>query len=639
MGFFSNKCPNCGGKVRRGASFCPHCGQAAPKAKLACPSCGAEIRAESKFCPKCGAPVTPPTGEAPPVDKLNRWKRDPLEFARRIEAADLRGMLKRGLVIEPGTQALIFQGGRLVTTASAGTYNLNEPLGDVDVSAPATAILMDAGDVTLHIAYTELRTAEDVEVAGGIEVAVRLSAPQAVFENLMHGRESLPIEALARLLSSESANLVQARIKQTSVKDLRGNLDLKSAIEADLREGVSASLARSGLELVRLRVVEFSEGAYADVRGEAGAVFVEEEKAGVAERRAQLNTRLRELLTRERMEKFSSEKDLEEFVRQTEHELGMKDVVRAAEMEDLKRTYADKRQDAEIARKHLLEKLDLEHQLVVQRIQWSGEAEELDHKVQQRRKALAAHQEAEWEQAKGRQRLAELERQEREADEESKLRITKEKARLGAELRKQKVALDDEEERLRIERQRAEAEVGQEIADREFQREMEKLKALSAVEQARLAADLKKTESMKDMTEQQIMALMAEKSPHVAAAIAERYKAEAQAGASAEVKALYEKILAGKEAEADRIERVMDKALGSVERVAGAGAERERQQKEEVKDTAEKAMDRMADVAAARAGASGAADERAAKLLCPKCKHQVPAGSKFCDNCGHQFFD
>ena len=73
------------------------------------------MKTTAKFCGHCGTPT--PLGDAAegrnPVDTLNRWRRTEGQFAQRVEASDLRGMLSRGLVVEPGTQALIFQGGAL----------------------------------------------------------------------------------------------------------------------------------------------------------------------------------------------------------------------------------------------------------------------------------------------------------------------------------------------------------------------------------------------------------------------------------------------------------------------------------------------------------------------------------------------
>jgi hypothetical protein len=333
------------------------------------------------------------------------------------------------------------------------------------------------------------------------------------------------------------------------------------------------------------------------------------------------------------MEEFASAEELADFIRQQEHELGMKDVIRDAEMADLRRTYAEKRGDSEVARKHLLEKLDLEHQLAVERMRRTGRDEDLEHRIDQERKALAARQDAEWRQAQHQQRVADLGREDALKDERAEIEIAKEKADLGMRLRKQKGELDHDEETRRVERERRRAEIVQEMADREAQRELNRIKALSEVEQSRLAADLKKTEALKGLSEEQIMAMMAEKSPHVAAAIAERYKAQgqSQAAMSAETKALYEKLVEAKGAEADRIERLAERAMESVERAGAAAADRERAGKQEARDMASRSMDRMADVAAARAGAGG----YVADVVCPQCKRRVPGG-KFCENCGHQ---
>ena len=542
-------------------------------------------------------------------------------------------------MVEPGTQALIFQGGALAGAAPPGTYNLGRSIGGVDAAAPATAILVDAGDVTLMIGYVGIRTSEDVSVDAAFDIVVRLSDPMAVFANLMHGRESLGNDRLAELLSAQSANVIQARIKQVSVKDLYGNLELKNSLEADLRGSVSQALHRNGLELVEIRLVEFSGDEYRKVRDAHAKAFVNKELVDEAEKRSALNKRIREMLTAERMERLASAGDFEEFERQVEHDLGMKGLIRAAEMEDLKRTYEEKKGDSQTARRHLLEKLQLEHDLVLERVRRAGEAQKLDHDVEQQRKALSSRQEGEWEQAVHAKRVADLRREQEEADAEGAHRRKLKETQDWLGVRRTKIGVDDEEERLRIEQERKLAEIEQDIADRQAQREREQIKALSEVEQARLAADLRKTEVLKGMSEEQILALMAKDSPHVAAAIAERAKAQAQAGSSAEVKALYEKILAGKESEADRLERLAGKALEAMQRAAGAAALREEGHKREITDTAREAMDRMSDVAAARAGAADASRGQAPDVVCPRCKRQVPAGAKFCDNCGHKFFD
>ncbi len=647
MGFFSDKCQECGAKVRRKASFCPGCGKSAPRAKIVCPVCHTEMKATTKFCGQCGNPVSAgDADETAPVDVLNRWQRADDEFARRVEASDLRAVLNSGLVVEWGTRALIFQGGKLAVVASEGTYNLNQPMQHVDTAQPATAILMDAGDTRLPLLYRDVRTQEEVPVDVTVELVVHLSDPAALYANIMHGRDSLSVSELAELLWSESANVVQARVRQSSVKELDGNLEMKTTLENDLREHISAALARNGLELVLLRFVSFASEEYEKVRDRAAETFIAEEKADDSQRRAVLNRKLRETLTQDRMHQFTSAKDFEEFVRQTEHDLQMKGVIRKEEMAELLRTYEEKKEDAEIARKHLLAKLELEEKLELMQRQHSLNDEQFRHTRQQEQQRLDTELEDDWKRfTRGRDKR-DAGRADRRKDVDAKADEVRTKMGLAAdavELRGKKATQQDEEESQRIAREQEEMDREAarvlEAKDRESKRELDKIKTLSEAEQARLAADLQKTEVLKDMSEDQILALMAKDSPEVAAAIGERARAQAEAGATEEVKALYEKILAGKDAETDRIERVMDKAMQSMERVAGAATAQQREQKDEIKDVMNRGMDRMADVAVAKAGASGGTGSSStADVVCPSCQRQAPAGSKFCDNCGHQFF-
>lgn len=647
---FSHRCSKCDAEIAHDASFCGQCGEPSPRARLVCPACGAQLRGSAKFCSQCRAPVGPKPEKATPVDGLNRWKRPAGEYACRIEAADLHATLQPGLVVEPGTQALIFQAGSLAAAVSGGTFDLARPLPGVDMAQPATAILIDAGDTGISLLFSGSRTEEDVLVDVIAEITVRLCDPASFHANLMHGRESFSLIALADMLWSAGANVVQACLRHASVRELDGNLPLKSQLERDLRTHIGAGLARNGIELVDLRFLDFKSPMYEKIRQRRAETFLAQEKIADTEQRAALNRRLRETLTSDRMHRFTSGTDFEEFVRQTEHELGMKGVIREAEMEELKRTYDTKRDDEEIARKHLLEKLELEHELALLRQTHAVNDEQLRHRLSHERQRLQAEQDAEWATAVQRQKLRGVEREEGLKDVRAHAEGVREKIKLGSDaldLRAKKTAQEHQEESLRLQREQEEkdreAKRRMEERDQAARHELEKIHALTEVEQARLAIDLKKTEVFKDMSEGQILALMAKDSPHVATAIAERARAQAQAGASAEVKAIYEKVLADKDAdkraEADRLERVMSRAMEGMERAAGASTSREREQKEEIKGTMAQSMDRMANVATAKASASGSSGTTSTQVVCQKCHRQGPAGSKFCENCGHQFFE
>lgn len=643
MGFFSDRCPECGGGVRRNAAFCPHCGRPAPRAHAACPSCGAEVKASSNYCKECGAPIQDPAKAAVSIDPLNRWIRSSDEFARRIEAQDLRGLLQRGLVVEPGTRALIIQGGTLAAVVGEGAYDLNQPLGGVDMATPATAVLVDAGETPVSLSYRGLTTREGLETSASLDLVVRLIDPVSLVTNLMHGRERIFNADLAELLQAQTVNIVQARVKQSSAADTEGDLALKNAVEQDLRAKIAASLERNGLELVEVRFASFSTPAMGAIRKSRAEAFLKEQEAGELERRATLNQRIRATLTRDRLAQFGSSQDLEEFIRQTEQELGMKALIRQTEMEDLKRTFAEKHQDAEIARRHLLEILDLEHRLAVVSKQQSLTDAQFEQKLESERRALKARHDADWESFQLQLRKREAARDDSRKETQTKAETVRTKIGLADEalsLRRKKAEMDREEAEHRHQR---EQEAQQEARDRETRRELEKISALSQADQARLAADLKKTEVLKEMSVDQILALMGKDSPHLASALAERARAQAQAeagaAASAELKALYQKILGGKESETDRLERMMDRAMQSVERVAAGVAGSERARKDEIKEVMSQDMERMADVAVTRAGAPGGPGEQSAVVVCPGCLKQVAAGTRFCDGCGHKFFE
>jgi nucleoside diphosphate kinase len=554
--------------------------------------------------------------------------------------------------VESGVRAIIFQGGALPVTVTAGAYDVNRPPADVNVAIPATAVIICEGVTRVPLVYEGLRSVEDVSVDANVDVSFRVADAATLNANLMQGRDSLSVAELAQWLWSQSTSGIQVPMKQAPVAELDSNPELRSGLENKLRGHISEILRRNGLELVELRIVRFAAKDFDELRQQRAETFLAGERIADTERRAALNRRLRETLTADRMDKFTSAKDFEDFIRQTEHELGMKEVIREAEMESLRKDFEEKMEDRAIARRHLLERLELEHELEVLRRQNRISDERLHQALSQQK----ARQDAEWETVQNEVRIKKLVVDAELGDEKARIELVRMKAELGMSLRKQKIALDHEEETLRnlreLARKAEEIRLAEHVKDEEAKRrieekeqaarhEVEKIRVLSEAEQARLAADLRKTEVCAGMSQDQILALMAKDSPHIATAIAER--ARAQDATSTEMKALYEKILLDKDSqrlsEADRLERVMSRAMDAMERVAGGAAKSERTQKEEIKDVMSQGMDRMAGVATAKAGnPAGPSPCADSQVVCPTCHRQSPAGTKFCGNCGYQFY-
>jgi phage-related tail protein len=167
----------------------------------------------------------------------------------------------------------------------------------------------------------------------------------------------------------------------------------------------------------------------------------------------------------------------------------------------------------------------------------------------------------------------------------------------------------------------------------------EALIAASPSEQGRILADLKMTEALKSMTEEQILAAAAKDSPEVAKAIEEKYRAIAEGKSGEREREMYEKLLVEKDARERATIEAWDKASSRA------------------KETTERALDRMAETAQAFARGqnntpvvittsgggvvrtSGAAASSASgeTKTCPKCGRSVGAEERFCVHCGHEF--
>ncbi len=102
-------------------------------------------------------------------------------------------------------------------------------------------------------------------------------------------------------------------------------------------------LARIGLELVQLRFVDFFCPTYDPIRQQEAQLYVDTRGADVEIDRIKLTQRLRKTLTAEKMDQLKTDRDFEDFVRQTEHEMGIRDEMRRDEMERLKREFVFQR--------------------------------------------------------------------------------------------------------------------------------------------------------------------------------------------------------------------------------------------------------------------------------------------------------
>jgi len=573
MGLFSDKCKQCGARVKKAATHCSQCGAPAPRGMTKCGACGANVGTDSSFCWKCGADLQA-VAPAKMVDE--RWVRQPGEIAVRVDAKDLEGRLRKGLVVEPGTQALFLQRGKPVGPLGPGKYDVDgflSRINNFNLKSPAWAVLVSATDMVFRLKFPGLRTREGVEI--GVECQVVLSiADSAQFViNFMAGRNRVMLSELQESLVDEVRSLLQAATTKASIEELYGNIELTKTIEDLLVEEMSRTLERTGLSLVHLTFVNYFGDEYEKLQKSRGEIYMGMRAADEMEERAKIHQRILDTLTKDKMAEFKSEKDFEEFVRQTEHELGLKDVIRQAEMTELKRTFAEKVEDREIARRHMIETLEKQHQIAMERLEDEYDLEDAT-------------------------RWLKLTQQMKE-----------QKLALAKKLQDMELAKKRGEQEIAIDGERAKAEIRAKDLDAKSRASVESLIASSDPHQVAALVELDAMRQKHNMTPEQLVTIAGEKSPEMALALAEKYKAEVlgAGGRLADAKETAKE-------QADRLERLARDGLDKMARVGetrGAG----------VVVTGPGSI-------SSQPGGQG--------FKCPKCGVPLQIEDNFCFKCGHK---
>lgn len=551
MGLFTNRCinPDCRHRVRKGSQFCPVCGSPAPKGLTVCGSCKAEVSSASKFCWRCGADLSK---VAKPFIFDDRWARRPEDFAVRVDDQDVKGWLSKPLIIEHGTRALLFQAGKFKGEVGEGRYDiggflkrLNHFMIDLDTSV----VLTDAGDVTIDLENAGLWTSDHFEVGTIGRLVLRIADADAMFVNLFKGANRIGVDDLEQQLAGETQMLLSGIVAGHKAEALFTDLDIRNQIESQLRETILPTLGRLGLELVQIRFISFAGEAYEELRQREGEVQV-------AGERAKLNQRLRETLTQDRMDAFKNEKDFEDFVRQTEHELGLKDVIRQDELVRLGSRLV----------------FDRDREAILHRIEIEGI--ENDEAREQAWKQLLAD--------------------ERERDELHRRDLDRQLAEAKSLAEKRRIELDIErlehaedmrqaEDGIRLLRQVKDVEHEQAVRQQELEaktleaRSKATAEALLSIVDGPVADRIAQLESLRarqNMSPDQILALAAEASPQAAEALARKYEADGRAGAEL-VEQLRQQLAQVRETDerhADRMERLTRVALSQMGDVAGTRA-------------------------------------------------------------------
>ena len=393
----------------------------------------------------------------------------------------------------------------------------------------------------------------------------------------------------------------------------------------------------------------------------------ETEKAATYEKRVQLWERMGRAANQEQMDKIRSEADMTTFIRGIDQEQLLKD----DELERIRVSLRDAGEDHERLRAQFLRVVEVESEYDVRRKELALDAtlsrEQVEGQMGLERFRVESQMETELKRTdldlERQRRELELRRAEDDLDSAARWErelgqarteaetqgIARETQRLDGELKlafeqqqtAQQQLNQQESHRLELDRRAAEQEQSFKAQEAELdlrlrelreqhQLELDSMRSMDTVslhtliavapgEKAPLLAELARTEALKSMSPEQIVAIASQKSLELGGALAEMAR-----GDNEQAKAMYERLISEqKDATAEL-------------------RQNQREMTETMKEMFNKALESQAQIASAFAHGAGQASQGRASgasetqrvVVCRRCLQESPVATKFCPNCG-----
>jgi len=627
MGIFSDRCKNedCRARVKKGAHFCSVCGYAGPNSLTVCPDCHKKVGRTSRFCWNCGADAS--EVKVPRIVG-DRWVRQEEEIAVRVDPDDLKGFLSRKVTVEPGTVGLIERNGRLVKETEWGAHSLD---GLLKLRSPNSILLIRAADLVLRPTFDSLRDKNGADLDVTVQAVLRIKDYDAFVRQFFAGhKRRVTYTTLEQSIGHELHDVLRGLVSAHALDEMYGNLGWRDEFESKIRDAMTVTLDRHGLELLQVNFVEFGGGTFEALQQDRGETFMGSHAADHLAEKVGIQRRTAELEAQGKLDEFKTDKDLaekieelnsqhhvrsalragerEEAVAQARQELKLKNQLREYELEDLTGERAKQKQDEQLAREQMLEKITVGHQnevavsLLIAR--QKRDASQAEFEREQARLADEAELAAAW---------ARSEQERRNQREEAVMRyeaIVKEA---------------EAETKAALERMKA-AEAEQSLKHRGQDKELERLHAMQRMEMEMLTS-VKKLEMENKKIELDYKRFEKEKETEVQLASIEGNVRIAESTATTDA--------AVARAERNQMEARLADAQGEKHALREDG-QRQADNMNRLAETIGKAHQNQPNVVVAGgAQVAGSAGGAANTSPCPNCGRPVDINDSFCRKCGH----
>jgi hypothetical protein len=346
-----------------------------------CRGCGSAVTSTQKFCTKCGEKLPAGTGSdltestrtaeksRPQIDQRGRkWDRQPDELGVRLDLWRIDGWFHKWLEVDAGTKAILLAEGRSAEVVGAGRYELKKFRGIDEMSA----VLVDAADAVVSFTVPGLYAADGVEVAVACELVVEVADPTLFYAEFMKGRALVTRAHLADEYTAEVKDALAELVGKTPFGRLESTREAKDDYELGLTDHMRTSFMRIGVELLRIRSLEFIQPDMLEVRRQESENKVNAQRVGVLEERARVREALMSAENLERIASMRSQSELD----QVRREIDAKQSIDSLEWQKMLAVAQENEQDRELARRHMTRMLEEErsHELEMLRLAKEKEA-------------------------------------------------------------------------------------------------------------------------------------------------------------------------------------------------------------------------------------------------------------------------
>ena len=505
MGFYNQRCPNCSKTVSKDAEFCNSCGCPTATAWSSCPKCGSAVGADSKFCWKCGTAQDPAKRQQFYGD---RWHRSADDFAVRVELKTPAATLHRGLQVDEGTLALVFQNGKYNGQLEPGYHSFDNFFSRMlgfDKGKEAHAVLIDTRAAEVDFMLEDIRLKNQVAVDARLRLLFQVRDPKLFAERVIDGAGDFHTSDLTSRFQGDVQAAVQAAAQEHTLDEVLVAPSARELIERELQGRLEAALTPYGLALEGVRLAEFGGPAVSELRSKLGDI-------NRLNRELEVNRQLADATRAGKVDAYRDEQQLQDTYDRITHEMGLNTVART---EDRKRFVQSLEQQTTMEGLQLdyaTRRAEIINRLDEQKLTHQSEIADAMQKIELRRAEFAEdmrQQRERFQESQGQpvhQSKTDLEVAKQGID---ALKLVKQ-AKLEAREKEEKLELELEAGRLQL-------------------RGNASLQALLATlegEKADRILKLAELEMRKGLSVEQAMAMVAEKSPEIAPAIAEAMRAK-----------------------------------------------------------------------------------------------------------------